>query len=61
MVGEIPSSDACHYMDAQDTETVFLRPNVVCNEVVLTTEFVMISHGDFNWSIVVASLRRASD
>jgi hypothetical protein len=25
MIGEIPISDACHYMDAHDTETVQLE------------------------------------
>ena len=58
MIGEIPSSDACHYMDAHDNdETVY----VVGNEAPLTAEFVMISHGDVDWSIVVALLRRAND
>jgi len=26
MIGEIPISDACHYMDAHDTETVYSDP-----------------------------------
>ena len=60
MIGEIPSSDACHYMYAHDTKTVY-QTSVVGNKVVLTAEFVMISHGDVNWSIVVALLRQASD
>ena len=34
---------------------------VVWNNVVLTTEFATMSQGDFNWSMVVGLLRRASD
>jgi hypothetical protein len=26
MIGEIPISDACHYMDAHDIETVWYAP-----------------------------------
>jgi hypothetical protein len=61
MVGDIPSNDVCHYMDTHDIKTQFIRPNVVGNKVVLTSEFVMISHRDVDWSIVVALLWQASD
>ena len=39
----------------------FIRPNVVGNKVNLTAEFVTMSRGDVNWSMVVALLRQASD
>ena len=61
MVGEIPSSDACHYMDAHANETVYRDPTWLVNKVVLTAEFVTMSHGDVNWSMAVALLRQASD